>query len=134
MAATKPRRRITAGNDEEDVSPAGQGVVRTEDVPDKMVTVRIERDFTLTGDDHKPIQYKAGVDEMPLSHANHWFAKNAGGVTLYVGRRPRVSDAGEQKPVVEPTMPPKGDPSKMPELSADMRLGNDPHVIQTQGA
>lgn len=48
----------------------------------KPVTVKIPRDFILTLDDHTQRRYSAGVDEMPLSHANHWYAKTMG-VEIY---------------------------------------------------
>lgn len=119
MATTRRRSQLLADNDN-DVSPAGQAAEREQE-PEKMVTVSIARDFTLTGDDHKPIEYKAGIDEMPLSHANHWFAKNAGGVTLYVPRRSRGTAQVEDQ---EPTMPPKGDPTKIPDFAVQLGIDN----------
>lgn len=51
----------------------------------KSVTVKIPRDFILTLDDHTQRKYSAGVDEMPVSHANHWYAKTMG-VEIYKSR------------------------------------------------
>ncbi len=52
-------------------------------VDDPVVTVLIARDFILTLDDHVKVSYKAGIDEMPKSHAEHWWSKNHGGVEIY---------------------------------------------------
>lgn len=126
---TAPRRRSAAlaGSDADDISPAGLAKIDAAGTKDKMVMVSIARDFTLTGDDHKPVHYKAGIDTMPLSHANHWFAINAGGVKLYTKRR-ADADAVKAQEDVAPSavLPPKGDPDKMPSPSPDLRLGVDP--------
>lgn len=49
---------------------------------EQVVTVTIPKDFTLMSDSGIPHEYKAGIDEMPVSHANHWWAK-AQGVEIY---------------------------------------------------
>lgn len=67
---------LIAGQSPEDAAPEDDG---------KSVTVRIPRDFILTLDDHTQTKYSAGVDEMPLSHANHWYAKTMG-VEIYKSR------------------------------------------------
>lgn len=54
----------------------------------KTVTVRIPRDFILTLDDHTQAKYPAGVDEMPIEHANHWYAKVMG-VEIYDQKKSR---------------------------------------------
>lgn len=45
-------------------------------------TVLIPADFTLTLDNGTIVKYSAGIDEMPVSHINHWFTKNMG-VEIY---------------------------------------------------
>jgi hypothetical protein len=53
----------------------------------EIVTVMIPRDFSLTLDgSHHQVHYKAGTDEMPIEHANHWYAK-ANGVEIYTKGR-----------------------------------------------
>ena len=121
-APVRRRRSEGIADTSEDVSVAGQGAERIAETKDKMVTVSIERDFMLTSDDHKPVHYKKGIDEMPLSHAKHWFAVNAGGVRLYTGRR---AAAPEESAPQEAVMPPKGDPDKIKELSTAIRMGVD---------
>lgn len=49
------------------------------------VTVTIPKAFTLTLENHHQVHYPAGVDEMPLEHANHWYTK-AMGVEIYEGK------------------------------------------------
>lgn len=49
---------------------------------EEWVTAIVPTRFTLTLDSHKPVEYEAGVQEMPLSHASHWFAR-ARGVKVY---------------------------------------------------
>jgi len=51
------------------------GEVRQPTESGEMVTVRIPRNFTLTLDDHTQVHYKAGIDEMPIEHAEHWYSK-----------------------------------------------------------
>lgn len=49
----------------------------------RMVTVMIPKDYKLTLDgSHHEVQYRAGIDEMPIEHAEHWFSK-AIGVEIY---------------------------------------------------
>lgn len=108
----RPRRRAFADTPE-DVSPAGQGAVRLAEKEDEdpMVMVTITRDFKLTSDDHVVHEYRAGTDEMPLSHAKHWFARNAGGVKLLVGRRATA----EQKALAEQVNKDEGTPARPPD-------------------
>jgi hypothetical protein len=47
-----------------------------------MVIVTVPNPFKLTLDDHTPVEYGSGVQEMPHEHANHWFSK-AQGVTVF---------------------------------------------------
>lgn len=116
-----PRRRTFALADEDtDVSTAAQGAERLAAAdPDKMVTVEIAKSFNLTLDDGREVHYKAGLDEMPLSHATHWFAKAAGGVKLYLGRR--ATPEQQQLAKLQETAsdkPPAGDPEKIKEAQA----------------
>lgn len=46
------------------------------------VTVVVPKDFTLTLDNRQQVQYRAGVQEMRLSHAAHWWSR-AQGVKVY---------------------------------------------------
>lgn len=46
------------------------------------VTVLIPKNFTLTLDDHTQVSYVAGVDEMPIEHASHWWSVQ-NGVEVY---------------------------------------------------
>lgn len=58
-----------------DEAPAAESAqVETEE----KVTVIIPADYRLTLDNSAEVHYKAGVDEMPVSHANHWWSKAQG--------------------------------------------------------
>ena len=46
------------------------------------VTVTSPKAFKLRVDNHVTVDYKAGVQEMPVSHAEHWYSK-ANGVVVY---------------------------------------------------
>ena len=46
------------------------------------VTVTVPKAYKLRVDDHTEILVKAGVQEMPLAHAEHWYSV-ANGVTVY---------------------------------------------------
>jgi len=48
----------------------------------EMVTVIVPKGFKLTRDSGEPAIYAAGVQEMPLEDASHWFAR-AQGVKVY---------------------------------------------------
>lgn len=54
----------------------------TESPKEETVTVTVPKDFKLRLDDHVEKKYSAGVQEMPLAHAEHWYSK-ANGVTIY---------------------------------------------------
>lgn len=47
-----------------------------------MVTVTVPKGFKLRINNHHTVDYKAGVQEMPLEHAEHWYSK-AHKVTQY---------------------------------------------------
>lgn len=56
------------------------------DEPVVTVTVTVPKAFNLRVDDHTVVPYKAGVQEMPLEHAQHWWAvKN--GVVEYAPKK-----------------------------------------------
>lgn len=81
--ATPARRKIEVAD-----PPASALIAGAPSEPEesgKIVTVKIPRDFRLTLDSHHEVHYKAGIDEMPLEHALHWFAQ-ANGVEVYRGR------------------------------------------------
>jgi hypothetical protein len=50
------------------------------------VTVTIPKAFTLTLDDHTQVKYEAGIGEMPVEHAEHWWSKQMG-VEIYTKRK-----------------------------------------------
>jgi hypothetical protein len=52
-------------------------IIQTEE-PVVMVTVTVPKAYILRVDDHTTVPYKAGVQEMPLVHADHWWSKNNG--------------------------------------------------------
>lgn len=54
----------------------------SEQVDEDTVTVVSPRAFILTRDDHTPVQVPAGVSEMRVSDADHWYAQ-AQGVQKY---------------------------------------------------
>lgn len=90
---TAPRRRTTITTEArqetvqrtagaiEGTTPIDPAEFVDEDKEEK-VTVTIPNTFDLTLDTGRVIRYKAGVDEMPISHATHWFSKNRG-VEIY---------------------------------------------------
>lgn len=47
-----------------------------------LVTATVPKAFKLRIDNHVIVDYKPGVQEMPLSHAEHWYSK-ANGVQVY---------------------------------------------------
>lgn len=117
---TTRRRTFALADEDTDVSVQGQSAARLSAAdPDKIVTVNIARNFILTQDDGREVRYQAGIDEMPLSHALHWFAKAAGGVTLYLGRRATAEQqqlANMQAAASD--KPPLGDPEKIKAVQA----------------
>lgn len=46
------------------------------------VTVTVPKPFKLTVNHSSIVQYNAGIQEMPISHANHWYSA-ANGVMIY---------------------------------------------------
>lgn len=46
------------------------------------VTVVVPKAYQLTLDDHSPVRYEMGTQEMPVNHAAHWFSR-AMGVKVY---------------------------------------------------
>jgi hypothetical protein len=82
-----PPPAVSAPEPEADVaiaSPETAQEIEQED--NSRVTVMIPRAFILTLDNHHQVQYPAGIDEMPIEHANHWYAK-ACGVEIYDKKR-----------------------------------------------
>lgn len=123
MAETPRRRRSNALADSDlDITPGGQTkrpVSRVD--PNKIVMVEIERPFTLTLDDHRPVHYDAGIDEMPYGHATHWWAK-AHGVKLYVGKRATPEQqAMADAQAAASSKPPEPDPDKLPKNDVDLK-------------
>lgn len=64
------------------------GEVRQPTESGETVTVRIPKNFTLTLDDHTQVHYKAGTDEMPIEHAQHWYSQ-VHGVEVYDPKKGR---------------------------------------------
>lgn len=56
----------------------------TEGTTEELVTAIVPKSFKLTLDDHTQVQYHAGTQDMPRSHAEHWFS-GAMGVEIYEG-------------------------------------------------
>lgn len=52
------------------------------EVSEVLVTVTVPKAFKLRVDNDVVIDYRAGVQEMPVEHAEHWYAK-ANGVEVY---------------------------------------------------
>lgn len=78
-------RRATIINDDVNEDPevaAVAGELRSPTESGDTVTVLIPRNFNLTLDDGIQVHYGAGVDEMPIEHASHWYSK-AMGVEVY---------------------------------------------------
>ena len=82
--ATISRRQINPAA----LIAAQAGEVRQPTESGETVTVRIPRNFTLTLDDHTQVHYKAGTDEMPIEHAEHWYSK-VHGVEIYDPKKAR---------------------------------------------
>lgn len=57
-------------------------VVDDEDPDEEMVTVVVPHRFMLTLDNRQTRTYEAGVQEMRVSHASHWWSQ-AQGVKVY---------------------------------------------------
>lgn len=55
---------------------------RPEVADEVTVTVTVAKAFKLRIDHHSIFDYQPGVQEMPLSHADHWYSK-ANGVKIY---------------------------------------------------
>jgi hypothetical protein len=53
-----------------------------------LVTVLIPRAYNFTQEDHKVVHYKSGIEEMPRSHAEHWFSKGMGVEIVTKGSNP----------------------------------------------
>jgi hypothetical protein len=94
-AAKAPARRAPSASTS-DIADSGEIVEQTNPdlialrkpttaQEDELVTVVVPKAFMLTLDDHTPIAYAAGTQEMPVSHAAHWFAR-AHGVKVYVAK------------------------------------------------
>lgn len=59
-------------------------VVAPAQIDSSKVTVVIPKSFNLTLDDRTVVAYKAGTQNIPREHAEHWYAK-ANGVTIFTG-------------------------------------------------
>lgn len=62
-------------------TPPGDGTP-VETASEVTVTATVPKDFILNVTHDLRVHYKAGVQEMPLDHAEHWWAK-ANGVKVY---------------------------------------------------
>ncbi len=69
-----PRRTINTSA----LIAAAAGEVRQPTESGERVTVHIPKAFSLTLTDHNQVHYKAGTDEMPIEHAEHWYSKAMG--------------------------------------------------------
>lgn len=77
--ATAPRRKAVATAPKEDVTEIQKEVTA---ITPERVTVIVPKDYTLVLDDHSPVKYSRGTQEMPVDHLNHWWSA-ANGVTKY---------------------------------------------------
>jgi hypothetical protein len=85
VAETGTRRRII---NESALIASQAGEVRQPTESGERVTVMIPKNFSLTLEDHSQVHYKAGVDEMPVEHAEHWYTK-AMGVEIHDPKKQR---------------------------------------------
>lgn len=76
-AAAKPRVSL---NPQAMIAGVDPGRAPTES--GETVTVTIPKNFILTLDDHTQVPYSAGIDEMPIEHATHWWSVQ-NGVEVY---------------------------------------------------
>lgn len=50
-------------------------VLEPVEVNEDKVVVNVPKPFTLRVDNHRAVEYKAGVQNMPVSHSEHWYSK-----------------------------------------------------------
>lgn len=60
---------------------AEQAADAAEQAGEELVMATVVKPFRLTLDNYREVVYEPGVQEMPRSHADHWYAK-ANGVKL----------------------------------------------------
>ena len=60
---------------------ADEAAKQAEEAGEEMVMATVTKAFRLTLDSYREVVYEPGVQEMPRSHAEHWYAK-ANGVKL----------------------------------------------------
>lgn len=65
-------------------TPEEVPVVQPHSAEPGKVTAIIPKDFQLTLDDMTVVKYQAGTHDIPVEHAEHWYAK-ANGVKIYTG-------------------------------------------------
>jgi len=79
VSAPATRVRTTRVRQVESLNEAPATETKTDpSAEEEKVTVIIPVDFRLTLDNGSEVHYKAGVDEMPVSHVNHWWSKAQG--------------------------------------------------------
>jgi hypothetical protein len=86
------------------------------------VTCEVPRGFTITLDDHTKVEVKAGVQELGVVIANHWYAK-AHGVKIYA---PAAAAKEEPEQTGEETDP----QSDAPDAPEKRRPGRPPKAAQ----
>jgi hypothetical protein len=79
-AKTAPAKTRVSLNPQAMIAGVDPGFTPTES--GEKVTVLIPKPITLTLDDHTQVSYGAGIDEMPIEHANHWWSVQ-NGVEIY---------------------------------------------------
>jgi hypothetical protein len=84
QAAPPPAQTSSTDDSGEILETTDGAKIQLEEKPadDDLVTVVVPRAFTLTRDDHTPVAFPAGIQEMPRAYAAHWYAQ-ACGVVIY---------------------------------------------------
>lgn len=86
-----PRRRLSTAEEAGEAAPAPRISLEAEHAAQKKaakarveeeVTVVVPRPYTLTTGPGTAVSYEAGTQEMPKSHAEHWYSR-AHGVEIY---------------------------------------------------
>ncbi len=80
-AAEKPPRNRKAPTKDAIVEATVDGVAVEAELQ-QFVTVTVPKPFKLRQASHEVVEYAAGVQEMPVEHAEHWYSK-ANGVEIY---------------------------------------------------
>jgi len=80
-SASPGRRQLLASQDEPVHKLAKTAGITADAENDDLVTAVVPKAFRLTCDDGKVVEYQVGIQDMPTSHAKHWWSQ-AQGVTI----------------------------------------------------